>query len=48
MDMEKESEKGEHGQIKLDNRNVLPNSISLILTFIRRVTKSGKLIKKIL
>ena len=34
--------------VKLCNRNVLPNNVSLILCFIRRVKKSGKMLERML
>jgi hypothetical protein len=34
--------------VKLCNRNVLPNNVSLILCFIRRVKKSGKIVERVL
>jgi hypothetical protein len=34
--------------MQLTNRNVLPNNVSLILCFIRRVKKSGRMVERIL
>jgi hypothetical protein len=33
---------------EVKSRNILPNAINLILSFIRRVNKSGKLVEKII
>jgi hypothetical protein len=30
------------------NRNILPNNLNLILSFIRRINKSGKFVEKII
>lgn len=35
-------------RVRLCNRNVLPNNVSLILCFIRRVKKSGRMVESIL
>lgn len=32
----------------MKSRNILPNAINLILSFIRRVNKSGKIVKKMI
>ena len=34
--------------IELQNRNIIPNMTNVILSYVRRVNKSGKEVKKVL
>jgi hypothetical protein len=42
----KNKEKETYTDVK--NRNVLPNNLNLILSFIRRINKSGKYVERII